>query len=202
MSDHKTTFFQSALRDHIRRSVGFHAPPHERYAVVRRANAPFVIEMLDSKAVLNEDDGEFVTSAWLRRYDADHGIQVGDTVILGTHPDGTLVAKDIVTLKDVTKGVRTDITDTKSSILTVDYVPTDHGHVLGFLDVHDKDSNKVGVSLVYEEVSLHDAWETNFQPFVNGRIIGGYQLFDPETDALIGWVPVYEDIGGVPGWMP
>lgn len=156
------------MKHHMGRQVRYHAPPSERWGVVRHigANGELQVEMLDASIVLNESDGDFVLSAWLRRYDADHEIVVGDTIIFGVMPSKRMVAKDVVTKREVTKGVRTHArvanTDTDAEHPDHD-IPTNFGEITYLLDVHDSKGKKIGVSLVFDESSLHDGWDTRWK---------------------------------------
>lgn len=194
MADQSTSRFLRAVRHHGIRVAKYHAPPMERYAVVLSVK-PLKITMLDSKIEYDESLEEFFLSAWLRRYDADHIIKKGDTLIIGTMPSGELVAKDIVTTKHVTKGVRTQAYDINGDDPEV--LRTDIGNMLYTIDVHDSQSRKIGVSPVYDEDSLHDSRELVITPAVyhldHGEVVGHYEVRTryPE-DELVGVLLIYD----------
>ena len=194
MADPAAARLLRAMRHHGIRVAKYHAPPKERYAVVLSVK-PLKIAMLDSKINYDESLGEFFLTAWLRRYDADHVIKKGDTLIIGTMPSGELIAKDCVTQKHVTKGVRTEAHDMRGD--DPDVMKTDIGNILFALDVHDAASRKIGVSLVYDEDSLHDSRETVVTP-VNyrtdhGNVVAHYEVRTRyPDDTLVGVLLVYD----------
>jgi hypothetical protein len=207
--------------------VRYHVQPFkDRWGVVRHINddGELEVEMLDAGIVLREADDDFVLSAWLRRYDADHDIIVGDTIMFAVMPSHQLVARDVVTKREVTKGARThsrNANDIQDSEHPDQDIPTGHGNILYFLDVHDEEAKKLGVIPVYDETSMHDGWDTRWNhgpdggpyvPFPSndpytrfgatvGQIVTGYQVRDPHTDELIGYVPIYSGDEAGPDWM-
>jgi hypothetical protein len=195
MADQASSRFLRAVRNHAIKTTRYHAPPMERYAVVLKTK-PLKIAMLDSRIMYEEELDEFYLSAWLRRYDADHEIQKGDTLIIGTLPSGELIAKDCVTRKHVTKGVRTDSYEVWGET-DPEVLKTDIGNMLFTIDVHDSQSRKIGVSPVYDEDSLHESRATATTPASystdHGEVVATWEVRTryPE-DQLIGVVLVYD----------
>jgi hypothetical protein len=89
-----------ALTAHSRRNIRYHVK-QPLFAVVLRLN-PLQVEFTESRLVLDDDDLTIAQS--VRKYDLDHGLKVGDTVLVQPVGDGDYVIVAVVSEKHAFEG--------------------------------------------------------------------------------------------------
>lgn len=72
------------------------------YAQVRRIN-PLQIELLDKRVTVSEEN--LVVTQWVRRYEYEHGLGIGDTVVVDRMPNGDFLVSDVVSTNEVQAGL-------------------------------------------------------------------------------------------------
>lgn len=84
-----------ALRRHARSAVEYHARSSSYAQVI--AVDPLAVALHGSDEVL--DDSQLSLTQWVKRYDLDHTIDVGDTLVIHEMPNGDWLATDVVSDK-------------------------------------------------------------------------------------------------------
>lgn len=98
----------SAPRRRLARAIGGHAErsvsqnEHRFYARVMRVS-PLGIELLGRRVTLAEEN--IVITQWVRRYEYEHGLGIGDTVVVDRMPNGDFLVSDVVSKDDIQGGV-------------------------------------------------------------------------------------------------
>lgn len=97
----------AAVRGMSARQVDSRARQQD-YAIVRSI-APLKVELSSSRLLLDDDD--LVVTQWVRRYDLEQGIKVGDTVVVTPMKNGDFLVQDVVAAKDAFRGFSDKTTD-------------------------------------------------------------------------------------------
>jgi hypothetical protein len=89
----------SAIGAHTSRSVT--QGQARFYARVMKLN-PLGIEVLDKRVTISEEN--ILITQWVRRYEYEHGLGIGDTVVVDRMPTGDFLVSDVVSTKDIQGG--------------------------------------------------------------------------------------------------
>jgi hypothetical protein len=132
-----------AIRAHIDRTARQHADnSRPRYAIIRSLPPNLNVELADARLVLTDDDVTLGDS--VRRYDQEHGLAVGDTLVLVQGAEGQWSAIDVHSAREL--GGRVGSAVTPASSLA--------GHsVIGKLRVYDDNGSPVGWVPVYDAIT-------------------------------------------------
>lgn len=88
-----------ALRRHSRRVADYHyGDRHPQYATVL-STEPWEVELHSGRIVLTEED--LTITQWVEKYDFDHVVEDGDTVLVHEMSNGDWVVTDVVSPKSV-----------------------------------------------------------------------------------------------------
>lgn len=93
-----------ALRSHAKRTVDVLGPQPPKYAIVMQID-PLVVELTDHRIQLTDE--EIVLTQSARKYDLEHGIQEGDTVLMVLVGNGDWVLSGVVSEKVTFGGAST-----------------------------------------------------------------------------------------------
>jgi hypothetical protein len=127
-----------ALRSHSGRLIES-ARRETHFAVVRQAN-PLQVEIEDHGLVLDEED--LHVTQWVRRYDYDHNLQVGDTVLVAHMPNDDFVVHDVIGTGKAEAGLDlanvSASSDPSGAQHVIKKVPMldDAGNILGYVPIY------------------------------------------------------------------
>lgn len=113
---------------------------YQGYAIVRSAD-PLQVELQDRGLVLGED--ELVVSQWVRFYDYQHNLEVGDTLLVTQMRNGDFLAHDVISTQKIERGLDPDndsgvaFSSRNGGIVArVPYLDDDGG-IIGYVAVHN-----------------------------------------------------------------
>lgn len=131
-----------ALTAHVKKTSDFLSRPVEQ-AIVQTID-PLSAELLSGGLVL--DDGQLVLGTWARKYDQDHGIEVGDTLTVVEVAGDDYVVLEVHGEKEVLRGVGTVAAagTTKALSVTGGGGGTVNMAVAHWLEAFDADGNSIG----------------------------------------------------------
>lgn len=96
MSDPHVRAAARAIRRHVHDNQNRHSR-HPRYAEVV-ATSPLTARLNDTGLTLSDE--ALMLSQWARKYDYDHTIDVGDTLLITEMSDGDWLVSDVVSDKN------------------------------------------------------------------------------------------------------
>lgn len=136
-----------AVRKHAAASAAYNAPSRFYKALVI-SKKPFTVEIVGTSIRLDADT-LLVTNS-VRLYDKDHGIRVGDTVLV-FHDGEDWIVTDVVAAEDADfAGVGTTVLAASDPIYSGDDVTvTPSHHIVGKIIVTDASGTTVGVVPVF-----------------------------------------------------
>lgn len=105
---------------------------------------PLQVELQDRKLVL--DDDSLVVSQWVRRYSYDHGLVVGDTLLVSQMPSGDFLAHDVVSTQTIESGP--DLDNVAAVNLT-----SRNGHIAHKVPFLAEDGTVLGYIAIYTTVT-------------------------------------------------
>jgi hypothetical protein len=127
-----------SIRAHVNRKLSSDVR-EVHYADVRSTN-PLQVELQGRRLVLDED--HLVVTQWVRQYDYQHGLQVGDTVVVSHMSNDDFLVHDVVSTNKMEagadEGTRATVSLTSRNGHIVGTVPYlgDDGTVIGYLPLY------------------------------------------------------------------
>lgn len=198
-----TQQMRTAAAVHRRISQSIVRSQHDvEYAIVRQTEPRFIVELFTSHLQLVEGE-DFFLSDLLRWWHNMYEIQKDDRVVLYEVSQANWLAFDVRCTRDLAHGI--DPTARPRTLIT------DNGTVKQLMNAYDREGNKLGVVLVYDETTLVDS---PFRDFVQSGASDPTWTLDGSAGpiAISGTatpdkhitrkVPVYDDDNNLLGYVP
>jgi hypothetical protein len=109
------------------------------YAVVLQVE-PLQVELTERRTLL--DDSELVLTQWVRRYVYEHGLFVGDTLLVTQMPNNDFLVSDVVSSNRIEEGIDHPSGDLVS-------FTSRNGHIVERIPRLDNDGTVIGEIAVY-----------------------------------------------------
>lgn len=110
--------------------------------------SPLQIELLGQRVVLTE--ANLVVTQWVRRYEYEHGLAIGDTVVVDRMPNDDFLVSDVVSTNNAERSL--DVAAATTVSLT-----SRNGHIIRSIPVKDEAGNIVCLVPGYTSLSSDGA---------------------------------------------